>query len=63
VNPEDGLPFAQSISDALDVLSELHRRHYARYPDNQAKPVPEISFEANTVVDWLLSTITPRVQP
>jgi hypothetical protein len=57
-----GLPADQHIAEAIDILTELHAKHYARYPDNRKAPIPDISNVADTVVDWLISTISPMVQ-
>lgn len=58
-----GHPIAdQHILDAFDILTELHRNNYARYPDNRNGPVPEISNLVNDVVDWLISAASPVVQ-
>jgi hypothetical protein len=58
-----GLPADPHIAEAIDVLTELHARHYARYPDNRRTRIPDISNLAYTVVDWLISAAAPVVQP
>lgn len=58
-----GLPAANQYTlDAFDILTELHRNNYARYPDNRRGFIPEISSLADDVVEWLFSVVSPVVQ-
>jgi hypothetical protein len=57
-----GLLLQPHIAEAIDILTELHAKHYARYPDNRRTPVPDISNLTDTVVDWLISAVAPVVQ-
>jgi hypothetical protein len=45
----------------VELLNELHRDHYTRYP--QSKPVPAADNIADDTIDFLLSTVTRFTNP
>jgi hypothetical protein len=58
-----GLPADPNITGGVDVLAELHASHYARYPDNRLKTIPDISGIANDVVDRVIAAVSPSIFP
>lgn len=58
---QHGLPTDQQVAGGIDILAELHARHYARYPDNRKNPIPDISGVANDIVDRLISAVSPLI--
>jgi hypothetical protein len=47
----------------IDVLNELHRNHYTRYPQERATVVPDASVIADSTVDHLIDTFTQMINP
>ena len=52
-----GLPSSPLVLRELPFLSELHKVHYARYPQVETKPVPAHISEYNDVLDQLFGDI------
>jgi hypothetical protein len=58
-----GLPVNSGVGRQIDVLDELHRSLYPRYPKQSARPVPGLENIADDAVDWLLDTCTRVINP
>jgi hypothetical protein len=52
-----------SVARNIDILNELHRNHYTRYPHKRAAPVPDASVIADSTVDHLIDTFTQTINP
>jgi methylglyoxal synthase len=60
---ECGLPDATGVKDNIDLLNQLHRTHYTRYPQGGCSSIPEASAIADGTVDHLIFTITQWTNP
>lgn len=60
---ECGLPDAPGVKDNIDLLNQLHRTHYTRYPQGGCSSIPEASAIADGTVDHLIFTITQWTNP
>ena len=60
---ERGLPDEPGLKDNVDLLNELHRTHYTRYPQDRSSPVPEASAIADDTVDHLIFAVTQSINP
>lgn|SRR5262249_47546963 len=58
-----GLQDEPSVTRNIDILNELHRNHYTRYPQERATPVPDASIIADSTVDHLIDTFTRSINP
>ena len=56
-----GLPPAPGVADHIEILNELHRTHYSRYPQQSARPIPGAQDLADSTVDHLITTISAVV--
>lgn len=54
---QNGLPLDHHVGVGLELLSDLHYRHYMRYPDNR-KPIPDISNIVDEVVERLIAAVS-----
>jgi hypothetical protein len=53
----DGLKSKALVLKELPFLSELHKLHYARYPQVESKPVPARISKYNKMLDQLFGDI------
>ena len=58
-----GLQDEPSVTDNINLLSQLHFTHYTRYPQDQVAPVPDLSAIADSTVDHLIFTFTQSINP
>jgi hypothetical protein len=59
-----GLKEDPSITENIELLSELHFTHYTRYPQEPpARSVPDLSVAADETVDYLIGNFTPLINP
>jgi hypothetical protein len=58
-----GLPDGVGLSEGLAVLNELHKPHFARYPQSPIRPVPDLAAIPDQVVEHLISVCMPVIFP
>lgn len=58
-----GLPDEPGVAEHIDILNELHRTHYTRYPQPSATRIPDASVIADSTVEHLISTFTQSINP
>jgi hypothetical protein len=58
-----GLSDEPNIADSIAALNEIHFGHFTRYPQHPAKPLPDASVIADTVVDHFIFTFTQVINP
>jgi len=58
-----GLPDEPGVAENIDILNELHRTHYTRYPLRPATRIPDASDIADSTVEHLISTFTRSINP
>jgi hypothetical protein len=58
-----GLSDEPDIVECIAMLNELHFGHFTRYPQRREKPIPDASVIAETVVEHLIATFTPIINP
>lgn len=49
-------------AENIDILNELHKSHYSRYPQHLAK-VPDVSNVADATLEHLIAVFTPSINP
>jgi hypothetical protein len=57
------LPDGISLSEGIAVLNELHKPHFARYPQSPARPVPDLAVIPDQVVEHLMTVCLPVIFP
>lgn len=57
-----GLKDEPNLAENIDILNELHRSHYSRYPQHLAN-VPDVSNVADATLEHLIATFTPSINP
>ena len=57
-----GLQSEPSVAENVDLLNELHKTHYTRYPEDRAT-VPAADNIADSTVDHLIFTFTQSINP
>src|SRR5260370_31944004 len=60
---QHGLADDAAISAHIDVLNDLHRIHYSRYPQQRSALVPDASIIADGTVDHLIFAFTQSINP
>ena len=60
---QHGLQDEPSVALNIDVLNELHRNHYTRYPQERTTPLPDASVIADSTVDHLIFAFTQSINP
>jgi hypothetical protein len=58
-----GLPDGVGLSEGVAVLNELHKPHFARYPQSPIHPVPDLAIIPDQVVEHLISVCMPVIFP
>jgi hypothetical protein len=58
-----GLKSSPLVLKELPHLSELHKIHYARYPQIEAKPVPAYISQYDDMVDQLFADVSAALGP
>jgi len=58
-----GLQEGPSVAAHIDVLNELHKGHYTRYPQERTTPIPSADAIADDTVDHLISIFTRSINP
>jgi len=51
------------IAANIDVLNDLHRSHFSRYPQSRSSPLPAVETIIDTTVDHLIETFTCTINP
>jgi hypothetical protein len=60
---QHGLADDAAVSAHIDVLNDLHRTHYSRYPQQRSTSVPDASIIADGTVDHLIFAFTESINP
>ena len=58
-----GLPNEALVSEEVAVLNELHKPHFARYPQAAIRPVPDLAVIPDQVVEYLMTVCMPAIFP
>jgi hypothetical protein len=58
-----GLKSSPLVLKELPDLSELHKIHYARYPQIEAKPVPAYISQYDDMVEQLFADVSAALGP
>jgi hypothetical protein len=59
---QHGLVLPANITQALDVLEDMHAQHWARYPDNRTGPILDVSALACDVGEVLMNAVSASFQ-
>jgi hypothetical protein len=60
---KSGLADNATVAEHIDVLSELHRTSYLRYPSEKLTQAPSVANIADATVDHLLDAFTRLINP
>jgi len=60
---QHGLKDDPRIAQNIAYLTDLHFIHFTRYPQARSIPVPDLSVMADDTAEYLIDTITQRVNP